>query len=62
MDDLVTAVRGILELGSPAVYIIMIAVLWRQYVDAVRDHIEDLRRVITLLHACHIERHLTRRL
>jgi hypothetical protein len=30
MDDILTAIRALLELGAPAIYLVMLFTLWRE--------------------------------
>lgn len=47
MDDL-TNVRQLLELGFPAVVLVMLWLMWSEYRKRVQAHIEDLREIAGL--------------
>lgn len=47
------ALRGILELGWPAIVLIANYILWRALIQAKQEHIEDLRAIAGLRHQLH---------
>lgn len=48
MDELLTGIRQVLELGWPAIVLIMLWLIWTDYRKQVAARIEDLREIAGL--------------
>ena len=49
MDELLVALRSLLELGFPAVVLLQLLIVWRAYTHAVNRHIDDLHRLLDII-------------
>ena len=50
MEELVLVVRSVLEMGFPAVVLIQIILVWREYRRRTEEHIRDLRYIASIRH------------
>lgn len=44
MVEVVEGIRMLLDLGTPAIYLVIIFVLWREYRNVINEMIEILKR------------------
>lgn len=43
--DVLNQIRTVLELGWPAIVLVMVVIVWRAYQKRVEEHISDLREI-----------------
>ena len=48
--EILESIRRLLELGFPAIILILLLVLWRAHEKRVDDHIRDLRYIASIRH------------
>jgi len=48
--EILETVRRVLELGFPAIILILLWLLWGAYTKRVQEHIEDLRYIASIRH------------